>query len=58
MSALLDSWVKASEATAKAEASEEKEGMAAVKQVGELGGFGDIDAVVRLMRVAMDAIGH
>jgi hypothetical protein len=58
MSALLDSWQKAAEATAKAEASRDTEGMAAVKQVGELGGFGDIDGVVRLVRVAMEAIGH
>lgn len=58
MSALLDSWQKAAEATAKADASRDTEGMAAVKQVGELGGFGDIDGVVRLVRVAMEAIGH
>ena len=49
MSALLDSWQKAAEATAKADASRDTEGMAAVKQVGELGG---------LVRVAMEAIGH
>jgi hypothetical protein len=26
--------------------------------VGELGGFGDIETVVHLVRVAMDTIGH
>ncbi|KAG0560531.1 hypothetical protein KC19_10G187700 [Ceratodon purpureus] len=58
MNALLESWQKAADATAKAETSEVTEGMAAVKQVGELGGFGDIDGVVRLVNVALDAIGH
>lgn len=58
MAALLESWRTAADATAKAEASKEKEGMASVKQVGELGGIGDIDEVVRLVRVALEAIGH
>lgn len=58
MSLLLETWQKAAEATTKAEASEETQGMAAVKQVGELGGLGDIDGVVRLVKVALDAIGH
>ena len=58
MNVLLDSWQRAAEATAKAEASKETQGLTAVKQVGELGGFGDIDGVVRLVKVAMDAIGH
>lgn len=58
MNTLLESWQRAADATAKAEASKETQGMAAVKQVGELGGFGDIDGVVRLVRVALDAIGH
>jgi hypothetical protein len=58
MNLLLDSWKTAADATAKAEASKETEGMANVKQVGELGGLGDIDGVVRLVRVALDAIGH
>lgn len=58
MTALLDSWKTAADATAKAEASKVTEGMANVKQVGVLGGLGDIDGVVRLVRVALDAIGH
>lgn len=58
MNVLLESLQRAAEATAKAETGKETQGMAAVKQVGELGGFGDIDGVVRLVRVALDAIGH
>uniref|UniRef100_A0A7I4B662 CW-type domain-containing protein n=1 Tax=Physcomitrium patens TaxID=3218 RepID=A0A7I4B662_PHYPA len=58
MSLLLESWQKAADATTKAEASKETQGLAAVKHVGELGGLGDIDGVVRLVRVALDAIGH
>ncbi|CAK9201924.1 unnamed protein product [Sphagnum troendelagicum] len=58
MSNLLEAWQKASIVTAKAEVTCDQKGMLAVKRVGELGGFGDIETVVHLVRVAMDTIGH
>jgi hypothetical protein len=58
MSNLLEAWQKASSVTAKAEVTCDQKDMLAVKRVGELGGFGDIETVVHLVRVAMDTIGH
>ncbi|CAM6061808.1 unnamed protein product [Sphagnum tenellum] len=58
MSNLLEAWQKAASVTAKADATCDPKGMLAVKKVGELGGFADIETVVHSVRVAMDAIGH
>lgn len=60
---MMDSWTKAQNATSLAEAAcagnlLRQEGMAAVRRVVEIGLLGNMDAVVRQVRLALEAIGH
>lgn len=63
VSASLDALSKAATATAAADLAcagnpAKMEAMTAVKRVGEDGGFGDVDHIVRLVRLALEAIEH